>query len=741
MNGFEIKVVVSGGYEALELYSGSKVSYNSIMNKIGNLSTREISHSNTFSIPKTVTNNRILNLNEFNYDSLARGLNEKFRAQTLFDGVKIGDYYLVINKTDDKDIKINLLDKSYDLLDKWRSITFHEILTNSSYYTGFPQSYQDQLLSLKEYEWYLDEGIAQIPSINGTPICWFPNTVNQVGDSFNTEQPFGGSASEEEGRRLEMGYLNPAQSRPIWNVYKFLEMVCLAFGYTISYGSEVNQTDLKQLGIVSPDANKSSTSTVEDRDFTIVNSSEILPIESYTFIEIVNGEDPPDLRYEYGCVYGSGVSGLKIVTPSSLLTSIPDAETLLGAFDGFFVSPDGVEAWKTSGCMITPDVVAEDTELTYEHDLDPRIGVTIQQNPGVGSEIGFKDTRFSLWKNASGNVAAVLRTTTDNLMGEMAKAPSNFFQSDFIGVVQITYYRWGYIDQSNYTQITPLPHLVNYSVREQYSEVIGDNINDVDEYVVDEGTTDLTFGAPRTKILELVSGILKYRGLILNINQEDETVLVTSYTDILNNGTLGNYIDLSDEFLPNLKSTFNTDFGKDFGKVLDIGLRTPFPGNKSPYDLPFTNGVELKYADSVEYLNSTYSDIIKLLQIRNPGFSEFLEVSADSLSLVKYISNITDRGIYNSDTSYLTNPYMNSAYLSFSNTDSATLHSWLDLIAKGVKVTAKFSLSVSKYNSIANNMDFPVYIQGLRGFFIVDEIKEYNGSDTITEIRLIKIPY
>ena len=57
------------------------------INKIGKVDKREISHSNTFSIPYIFHNTDALGLNIFNVHKLAVSLNQKYAAKYYKEGI------------------------------------------------------------------------------------------------------------------------------------------------------------------------------------------------------------------------------------------------------------------------------------------------------------------------------------------------------------------------------------------------------------------------------------------------------------------------------------------------------------------------------------------------------------------------------------------------------------------------------------------------------------------------------
>jgi hypothetical protein len=81
MDTSRLEVQANGEWKALDLKQFTSIKYNKVINKIGKVGTREISHSNTFSLPISHNNTNILGLNSFNYEELALALNKKSVAR------------------------------------------------------------------------------------------------------------------------------------------------------------------------------------------------------------------------------------------------------------------------------------------------------------------------------------------------------------------------------------------------------------------------------------------------------------------------------------------------------------------------------------------------------------------------------------------------------------------------------------------------------------------------------------
>ena len=76
-----VEIYKNSVWTALDLYGDRSIKYNALINKIKGVNTREISHSNTFSLPRTENNITTLGINEFNKIQLAEALNSRYDAK------------------------------------------------------------------------------------------------------------------------------------------------------------------------------------------------------------------------------------------------------------------------------------------------------------------------------------------------------------------------------------------------------------------------------------------------------------------------------------------------------------------------------------------------------------------------------------------------------------------------------------------------------------------------------------
>ena len=81
MKDTRLEILKNGEWVSLRLRDSSAIRYNALINRIGSISSREISHSNTFSLPPVFQNTQALGLNVFNKSVMAQAFNRKFEAK------------------------------------------------------------------------------------------------------------------------------------------------------------------------------------------------------------------------------------------------------------------------------------------------------------------------------------------------------------------------------------------------------------------------------------------------------------------------------------------------------------------------------------------------------------------------------------------------------------------------------------------------------------------------------------
>jgi hypothetical protein len=140
MNNSRIEILKNGVYVSLNLGKDKEIRYNSVINKIGKTASREISGSNTFSIPWIYQNIQALGLNQFNAVHLAASLNQKYEAKYYNEDTLFQVGFVIINNMDNGQININFIDEALFITEKWGATSYNELLKDSLLLT--PTAYQ-----------------------------------------------------------------------------------------------------------------------------------------------------------------------------------------------------------------------------------------------------------------------------------------------------------------------------------------------------------------------------------------------------------------------------------------------------------------------------------------------------------------------------------------------------------------------------------------------------------------------
>lgn len=138
-----------GTWEALRLKDAKSVRYNAVINRIGKIETREISHTNTFSLPDTFKNKQVLGINIFNPKNMSLAFNRKYNAKYYIEDQLLKEGFLIVNNTIGGTIQVNFIDGSLSLTDNWSSTTYHELLSSPT--LAIPADYVLAIAEMKDY--------------------------------------------------------------------------------------------------------------------------------------------------------------------------------------------------------------------------------------------------------------------------------------------------------------------------------------------------------------------------------------------------------------------------------------------------------------------------------------------------------------------------------------------------------------------------------------------------------------
>ena len=155
MENTRLEILKDGVYVPLKLRDNQPIRYNSVINKIGKVDVREISHSNTFSIPYVYQNIDALRLNDFNVHELAVSLNKKYDAKYYKEGILLQVGFIVVNGSDEDSIKLNFIDGALELTQIWGSTKYIDLLRSGN--PLISEDYQTAIAEMRDYTLANDE--------------------------------------------------------------------------------------------------------------------------------------------------------------------------------------------------------------------------------------------------------------------------------------------------------------------------------------------------------------------------------------------------------------------------------------------------------------------------------------------------------------------------------------------------------------------------------------------------------
>jgi len=685
-------------WQALRLEQDAAIKYNAVINKVGKVATREISHTNTFSLPHVHHNIQVLGLNVFNPSELAKAMNSKYIARYYVEDKILQSGFVVINNTNEGKININFIDESLELTAKWGSTTFQELLQDEV--IEFPTDYATAISELRNYDMDKTALLTKLPNVGtrGYSLCSFPNSLNTIGDKFQLDS--------NELRQDDV--FNPYQSRPLFNVKSLFDLATESFGYTPIYDDSVDWDIVESTYIVNDgqDQSKEGQSGVQ----TIQH-----PFTS------------PGIKYKSQQTLGiyNSASFFTFSGTSSLRPNdIPNwTDTFVG--QGTF-GPTGTTPWRSSNTVFVPDNSAGNVgTMHFIADVDAQFG---------GTQISYI---WAFWKNATpgGNVIQELLPTTNQTAGstygvditldkvQFNTVPSG--ASELIGVMfEVTRGLMngpgGGITNMNITE-TYLPEGV--VAFDEYGQYLPDNV-------------DLSHNAPRNSIKSLLSSCMHKEGILMNINSKDKTVKFFGYGEYENQKQAGNFSDWSKYLLRYNGFIHNTDYGNNFAKKNRIGLSDPYQGNS--FDIILANqGEDSKYKDFSIDSVSLYKDVENVVEVPNTT-TPYFEYTHQGLGLVELQATLgtleQERANGDSEGNF-------TGLDQFANVNYAIIPNgvklWYKLVDKAIRVDAKFLLPVEIINGL--DLSEPIYVEELGGFYIIEEVKEYSNETKPVTVKLIKL--
>ena len=682
-----LEIFVNGVWQNLELWNRASIKYNKIVNKIASIDTREISHSNTLSIPPNFHNRSVLGINEFNPLDLARALNSKYEAKYYIEEKLVQEGFVVINRANDKDIKINFIDESLDLTDNWGETKFRDLLNNPS--LSIPQDYKDAINEMKTYTLPTNQ-IASFLSPVGTRghnLSLFPNNLNCIGSEFMVDK---------EGDRPDNSF-NPFQSRPIFNAKAVFDLATLAYGYTPNYDMSVNWEEVEETYIVPSGLNDNFVDDGITNIFSTIN---------FQNGSIVIDSNPDKL--------------VVLSTPSRS----EQPQDLTG-----WVSPES--GWSTNyfseNSIFKPNLVQEPNGV---------IRYTINHSNG---DFTNPSTAYGVWRNTSNNgvvfkplfIDNFTQVTSGRIQYQISKVqlfdpPTG--AGDFVGII---------------SSIETNGNVFNYQITETFLPIESVSYDERGQF--ESQSIDLTYAAPENTIKELIISLMERFGVLMRIDNTTKEVLFYNYSRYLNKREEGDVVDLSDYILEYEPKEYNTNYGNGFGKLNEIGLRNPFRGNT--YFLPLDNqGQGSKLKDFQRNLSKRFRDVSKVNRIPN-SITPYTEYENLGLGLVVVNGTVGDltqvrfvEDPQDGDPTFTTQGVISGVpkieNVRFSFLPIGVLE-WYRLVDQAIKANPKFLLPIQLVRNL--DLSIPIYIEQMGGFYIIEEISQYENPQKKVIVKVIKL--
>lgn len=719
-----VEILKDGTWHTLRLKDNHAIKYNAVINRVGEVRNREISHSNTFSIPNTSDNRKALGLNVFNASDMARALNSKYEAKYYIGDKLVKEGFVVINNSE-TDIKINFLDGALGIVDTWKSTTFKELLQSED--INRPADYQTALDEMQAYN--MATGSSPWTQLNnvgtrGHNLALFPNTLNQVGDKFQRNS---------NGQREDDVFL-PSQSRPVFNSKAVFDLACESYGYTPIYDTSVDWTGLA-LRYFSGDK-ASDGKEPEDVLQTIVHP----PVaESKAFmISVFFPYSGPGLfpRFYQLKYY------LKYASPNATTGAFLNGANIVGDFP-LNIYP-AVETANPFVEMTRNDARIYDEVMVFQPDLSGgnvgKILFEFDANPADSPDVEHFVKYWGVWETTSASTDYVIQEIPhdDDVDDDVYQIDKTFLNTPpaeasavFKGIIVILTKQ---IYQISYSLSSIENPILNIQVTETAIPQGEITFGDYNDYSVT--INDLTHAAPDKSVKDVLSGLMHQAGILMNINANSKTIKFFGYGHYQTQKENGIYEDWSKYFRKYETIKRNTDYGKNYGRVNRIGLGKPFFGNT--YDRPLTNHVEdSKYKSFSKDELKDYNDVTKVSSISNTNFPYF-EYKVEGMSLVEhvgYISGMSQKTPFGVSQGTILNVghmsnvnYLNLPY---------GVSEWYNLVDRALRVTGKFLLPVSVVRGL--DISKPIYVSDLGGFYIIEEISEYVDSKTMVNVKLIKL--
>tara|TARA_R110002073_G_scaffold27337_1_gene88378 strand:+ start:9214 stop:11328 length:2115 start_codon:yes stop_codon:yes gene_type:complete len=701
MNNTRIEILKEGIWIYLELGQDKSIRYNSVINKIGKTSTREISGSNTFSIPWTYHNVQTLGLNQFNSVELAASLNQKYEAKYYNEDTLFQVGFVVINNMDSGPININFIDKALFITEKWGAASYNDLLKDPL--LTIPTDYQTAISEMVNYNITKVAPLSHLTNISGEtfPLALFPNNLNQIGDKWQIYQD--GSDHVDDG-------INPYQSRPIFNAKAFITLACKAYGYDPIFHPSIDWAKVAKTYMVTKGLEKSQYG-----DGGLVGKTHPLVLGSFAHWIQYSGMPLDIYRSQVAMDFPAGVS----ITPDNLT--------------GFPSNPPGVEVGSPGGfgshnSIFVPNVYAGNIGLiTFK--------ATVKNTTSVASGDGiwsvYKDTTITngyVFENTSFTNVNDTTTSIEWIVDKSVfDTPSVPNAGDLVGVYLLSW-------DGNGSQFGE--NMTNMTVSETYSPTGLISYDEHGQYLQD--AVDLTYATSTETISSLIKGLMQKEGMLMNIDSKNKEIEFFAYSAYSTRRDAGEFEDWSKYLLEYSNPKFNTNYGNNYAISNKVGLSGPYPGNSVKIILGNQTSSS-KYKDSAEDYNSTFKDVVsaqKIIYTNTP----YTEYETSETSLVELDTTLGNLNQYRYASSSVTQGVLTGLPAIY-NVNFVTapdgVSDWYNLIDNSVRGKPSFLLPLD----VVKNLDLrkPIFISQLGGYYIPEEVEQYIDSKTPVSVKLIKL--
>ena len=719
MEGTRIEIQKNGIWVPVLLNGDEKIRYNAVINDIGSINERQISHTDTVSLPYVSQNIKALDLNFYNKKNLAKSFNKKYPAKYFIEDKIVKRGFLVINTTEEKEIKINFIDEALDIIEKWGSMSYFDLLNSRK--INIPSEYKVFIDTIKNYNVSKFRQIVPVGIIQskGFHLLRFPNTLNAIGENF--QKTF------EKERRDDA--FNPYQSRPIFNVKAFLDIIIRSFGYVPFYDNSIDWKNIENTYMV----NEGLSGNKEDEELEIKTVGSLVESNKFYQSFIDSGEQLYTSLFIYPSEISAGFPIDLSPTPNLIDGGAIDLGKNWETLDRCIVFPnsnnlyDGVMKWEGD---ISNYIDYDDEGLIIEGiRIEPKIKIiwASANNETIVQDIPFTNEYITDFTNY---LTARMDIRLDKLIFEVPP------QEELVLV--------GVVCSASGNNPSFESALNNMVYTETYINTQTVTYDDYDQY--SKENVNLTHGASTKTIKELLSGILKKEGILISFENEHNVkkVKLFSYGSYSIRKEEGKFRNWSNYFRKYDPVIYNSDYGNDYAKINEVGLSSPFKGNTYKIGL-INQGANSKYKDYAENFVEMFKDVKSVNFIDNT-INKYFEYLNEGLGLVedsgKELGVMTQFSI-NPFSSANKNPSQGtiSSLPIISNVNYSKLPlgwiDWYSVVDKSIKCEATFLLPINEIKNL--KLSEPVYIEDLGGFYIIEKIAEYVDSKTPVKIKLIKL--